>query len=67
MRSPQGLKYDREKERISLGLKQVARSCKHPRPFQDRRACRRRVVSTTDYGAFIELEAGVEVSSTSPK
>jgi small subunit ribosomal protein S1 len=56
------LKYDREKERISLGLKQVA-----PDPWEnihDRFKIGERVVgrvvSTTDYGAFVELEAGVE-------
>jgi small subunit ribosomal protein S1 len=56
------LKYDREKERISLGLKQVA-----PDPwenihdrFQIGAKVVGRVVSTTDYGAFVELEAGVE-------
>jgi len=56
------LKFDREKERISLGLKQVA-----PDPWEH--AVERfplgtrvlgRVVSTTDYGAFVELEPGVE-------
>ena len=56
------LKYDREKERISLGLKQLA-----PDPW-DNIAQRYpikshvigRVVSVTDYGAFVELETGVE-------
>lgn len=56
------LKFDREKERISLGLKQLA-----PDPWLD--VTERyppgarvigRVVSITDYGAFVELEAGVE-------
>lgn len=56
------LKFDRAKERISLGLKQAL-----PDPWQ--RAAERyaegarvigRVVSITDYGAFIELEPGVE-------
>jgi small subunit ribosomal protein S1 len=56
------LKFDREKERISLGLKQMA-----PDPWLDidRRytAGARvigRVVSVTDYGAFVEMEPGVE-------
>ncbi len=56
------LKFDRERERISLGLKQVA-----PDPWDtihDRYAEGMRVVgkivSVTDYGAFVELEAGVE-------
>ncbi len=56
------LKFDREKERISLGLKQMA-----PDPWLDidqRYAPGSkvigRVVSVTDYGAFVEMEPGVE-------
>ncbi|MEK7755146.1 MAG: 30S ribosomal protein S1 [Acidobacteriota bacterium] len=56
------LKYDGEKERISLGLKQLS-----PDPwdsvaerFPIRSHVIGRVVSVTDYGAFVELEAGVE-------
>ncbi len=56
------LKYDREKERVSLGLKQI-----HPDPWLDVESkypvnsrVRGKVVSLTDYGAFIELEEGVE-------
>jgi len=56
------LKFDKDKERISLGLKQVL-----PDPWEsvaDRYPLNQRVigrvVSITDYGAFIELEAGVE-------
>lgn len=56
------LKYDREKQRISLGIKQLA-----PDPWEgihDRYPLGHRVigrvVSITDYGAFIELEPGVE-------
>lgn len=56
------LKFDREKERISLGLRQLV-----PDPW-DSIAERYpggarvigRVVSVTDYGAFVELEPGVE-------
>jgi len=56
------LKFDREKGRISLGLKQAL-----PDPWEH--AAERypvnhrvigRVVSITDYGAFVELEPGVE-------
>jgi small subunit ribosomal protein S1 len=56
------LKFDRDKERISLGLKQMA-----PDPWEtvyerykigDRVIGR--VVSITDYGSFVELEPGVE-------
>jgi small subunit ribosomal protein S1 len=56
------LKFDRDKERISLGLKQLI-----PDPWENigerYPAGSRvigRVVSVTDYGAFVELEAGVE-------
>jgi small subunit ribosomal protein S1 len=56
------LKFDRDKERISLGLKQV-----QPDPWEtihdhysDGLKVVGRVVSVTDYGAFIELEPGVE-------
>ncbi len=56
------LKFDREKERISLGLKQL-----HPDPWADIDAryppgsrVIGRIVSVTDYGAFVELEPGVE-------
>ncbi len=56
------LKFDAESERVSLGLKQI-----QPDPWVD--AAMRypigqrlsgKVVSLTDYGAFIELEAGIE-------
>jgi small subunit ribosomal protein S1 len=56
------LKYDREKERISLGLKQLV-----PDPWDRVVAYYRpgdklagKVVSLTDYGAFCELEPGIE-------
>ncbi|HEY3938430.1 MAG TPA: 30S ribosomal protein S1 [Bryobacteraceae bacterium] len=56
------LKFDREKERISLGLKQL-----HPDPWANIEAhyppqsrVIGRIVSVTDYGAFVELEPGVE-------
>ncbi|RMH07509.1 MAG: 30S ribosomal protein S1 [Nitrospirae bacterium] len=56
------LKYDRETGRISLGLKQ-----KTPDPWTDIATkypegsrVRGKVVSLTDYGAFVELEPGVE-------
>lgn len=56
------LKYDPDRERVSLGLKQNFED-----PWQQIDAkyhigqrCRGKVVSLTDYGAFIELEPGVE-------
>jgi small subunit ribosomal protein S1 len=56
------LKFDRQKERVSLGLKQL-----EPDPWEtvierypvDGRVIGR-VVNVTDYGAFVELEPGVE-------
>ncbi len=56
------LKFDREKERISLGLKQMAPDpwdSVHDR-YQIGARVIGRVVSITDYGSFVELEAGVE-------
>ena len=56
------LKFDRSKERVSLGIKQL-----EPDPWEtvnERYAVNSRVigrvVNVTDYGAFVELEAGVE-------
>ncbi len=56
------LKYDKEKERVSLGLKQIT-----PDPWVDvdqkypvKTRINGRVVSITDYGAFVELEKGIE-------
>lgn len=56
------LKYDRERERVSLGLKQIT-----PDPWLEVESTypvgakvKGKVVSLTDYGAFIELEDGVE-------
>jgi small subunit ribosomal protein S1 len=56
------LEFDKERERISLGLKQL-----EPYPWENVAAkypvntrVRGRVVSITDYGAFVELEKGVE-------
>ncbi len=56
------LKYDREKERVSLGLKQITPDpwfeVEKKYPVENR--VKGKVVSLTDYGAFIELEEGVE-------
>lgn len=56
------LKFDKGKERISLGLKQL-----NPDPWDSIHErypmglkVIGRVVSTTDYGSFVELEPGVE-------
>jgi small subunit ribosomal protein S1 len=56
------LKFDKDKQRVSLGFKQLT-----PDPWLD--AAQRypvsarvkgRVISVTDYGAFVELEQGIE-------
>jgi len=56
------LKYDRDSGRISLGLKQKSSDpwthAATKYPVNSR--IRGRVVSLTDYGAFVELEPGVE-------
>ncbi len=56
------LKFDKDRERVSLGIKQL-----HPDPWEtvserypaNARAFGR-VMNVTDYGAFVELEPGVE-------
>ena len=56
------LKFDQERERVSLGHKQITpdpwASVEIKYPVSGR--VRGRVVSITDYGAFVELEPGVE-------
>jgi len=56
------LKYDPERERVSLGMKQIL-----PDPWTTigerlplNARIRGKVVSLTDYGAFVEIERGVE-------
>jgi len=56
------LKYDTERERVSLGLKQL-----QPDPWENVQAryvigqkLSGKIVSLADYGAFVELEEGVE-------
>jgi len=56
------LKFDREKERVSLGMKQLQddpwTNATDKYPLLSR--VRGKVVSLTDYGAFVELEEGIE-------
>jgi small subunit ribosomal protein S1 len=56
------LKYDRENERISLGLKQITPDpwTEVDKKYPEGTQVRGKVVSITDYGAFVELEQGVE-------
>ncbi len=56
------LEFDRERERLSLGLKQLT-----PHPwenihdkYEEGKKVTGEVVSITDYGAFIEIEKGIE-------
>src|SRR5690242_12362816 len=56
------LKFDSEKQRVSLGFKQLT-----PDPWLDAEHrypvgahVKGRVISVTDYGAFVELEQGIE-------
>ncbi len=56
------LKFDKEKQRVSLGFKQLT-----PDPWLDAEHrypigahVTGRVISVTDYGAFVELEQGIE-------
>jgi small subunit ribosomal protein S1 len=56
------LKFDKDKQRVSLGFKQLT-----PDPWLDAAErypigahVRGRVISVTDYGAFVELEQGIE-------
>ena len=56
------LKYDRERQKVSLGLKQKTQdpwlSVAEKYPVGSR--VRGKVTSLTDYGAFVELEHGIE-------
>ncbi len=56
------LKYDKEKERVSLGLKQVQENPwdKVPEKYHVGDKVKGKVVSIKDYGAFVEIEDGVE-------
>ena len=56
------LKYDPERERVSLGMKQIQPDPWHTVADRFPPGCRvhGKVVSLADYGAFVELEAGLE-------
>lgn len=56
------LKFDKSKERISLGIKQINADPWETAPDRYPLGAKviGRVVSVTDYGAFVELEPGVE-------
>src|SRR5215470_9548658 len=56
------LKYDPSRERVSLGMKQIMPDpwTKAAENYPVGARFRGKVVSVTDYGAFVELEKGVE-------
>jgi len=56
------LKFDREKERVSLGMKQLSDDPWEavPEKFPIGTVVNGEIVSITDYGAFVKLEDGVE-------
>ncbi len=56
------LKYDRERRRVSLGLKQLGEDpwVDIARRYPEKTRLFGRVTNITDYGAFVEIEPGVE-------
>ena len=56
------LKYDRERRRVSLGLKQLGADpwVDIARRYPEKTRLFGKVTNITDYGAFVELEPGVE-------
>lgn len=56
------ISFDRERERVSLGIKQLKPDpwAEAPKKFAVGEKVTGRVVNITDYGAFIEIEEGVE-------
>ncbi|MBW1799203.1 MAG: 30S ribosomal protein S1, partial [Deltaproteobacteria bacterium] len=56
------LQFDRDKERISLGIKQLTQDpwSKAEETYPIGTRVKARVVSLKDYGAFVEIEEGVE-------
>ena len=56
------LKFDRERNRVSLGLKQMGDDpwADLPRRYPEGARLRGRVTNIADYGCFVELEEGVE-------
>src|SRR5689334_15575416 len=56
------LKYDRERKRVSLGLKQLGDDpwVEISRRYPEKTRLFGKVTNITDYGAFVEIEPGVE-------
>jgi small subunit ribosomal protein S1 len=56
------LKFDKEKERVSLGLKQITADpwVSVDEKYPVNKQIKGKIVSITDYGVFVELEKGIE-------
>ncbi|MCG6872658.1 MAG: 30S ribosomal protein S1, partial [Gammaproteobacteria bacterium] len=56
------LKFDRERNRVSLGMKQLGEDpwTTLPRRYPENTRVFGKVTNLTDYGAFVEIEEGVE-------
>ena len=56
------LKYDRERKRVSLGLKQLGEDpwVEIARRYPEKTRLFGKITNITDYGAFVEIEPGVE-------
>ncbi|GAC1633257.1 MAG: hypothetical protein NVS9B10_28450 [Nevskia sp.] len=56
------LKYDRERRRVSLGLKQLGADpwVEIERRYPEKTRLFGKITNITDYGAFVEIEPGVE-------
>ena len=56
------LKFDRERNRVSLGLKQLGEDpwVDIKARYQENMRCQAKVTNLTDYGCFAEIEDGVE-------
>ncbi|MFH1729051.1 MAG: 30S ribosomal protein S1 [Pseudomonadota bacterium] len=56
------LKYDENNERVSLGLKQITPDpwVEADKKYPISQKIKGKIVSITDYGAFVELEEGIE-------
>ena len=56
------LKFDKEKERVSLGLKQITADpwVSVDEKYPINKQIKGKIVSITDYGVFVELEKGIE-------
>lgn len=56
------LKFDKEKSRVSLGLKQLGKDpwTNITKRYPEKKTLTGKVTNITDYGCFVEIESGVE-------